>query len=318
MTAFFIFTGALNVFAVDSVSAADRLELRQRLDSLEVEKQTLKRMGKPLSELESAASQLRDTLKALRGHTAPSSAASSDKSFSLPFALPFSLPSWVSQISSFTPRNAFDWFIVAVGVVALLSGFLLVIGIIYTARAKKRRARAAAPKAKSKDKPKEKPVSKRINLAPQENYPAALAPEIPKITPMPAPAPTSAAAPQTPPPAFGGYDFSGRLNGQLKTEARDKKEISNDDKVLALLRDRILAAPDPQKETAATPLFVTADQPPPPPPKMAPASIAPPAGASAQELIMAASQEGLNAQEISKRHQISIDQVNLILRMAKK
>jgi len=301
-----------NVYAADTVSAAGRVELLLRLDSIEVEKQTLKRQGKPLRELETAASQIRDSLAAMRAHIAPSEQQrSSEKNFSLPFSLPFSsaVSNSFSKIA-FSPRNFFDWFIIVVGIVAVLSVFLLVIGVLHTARAKKRRAGAAAPKAKSKDKSKEKAVSKRMNLAPQENHTAAQLPEIPKMAPMP--------QPQTPPPSFGGYDFAGRvnLNGQ-SAEAQNKKEVSNsDDKVLALLKERILSASAPEQQTAAAPLFVTGEQA--PPPKISPAFSAPPVGASAQELVMSASQEGLSAQEISKRHQISIDQVNLILRMAKK
>jgi len=306
---FLLLLFAFNVYASDSISSAERLELRQRLDSLEVEKQTLKRLGKPLSELETAAAQLRDTLSTMRVHTVSLEQHSSDKSFSLPFSLPASL----SGIS-FAPRNLFDWFIIAVGVVALLSGFLLVIGIIHAARAKKRRT--AVPKAKAvKTKDTKDKTVKRMNLAPQENY-TVQAPEIPKIAPTPMPAHTPEPAPQMPPPSFGGYDFAGRRPSLPNTETQNKKETMGDTKTIALLRERIMSAPAPEQQTAAVPLFVNDDQP--PPPKTAPVSAAPPAAANAQELVMAASKEGLNAQEISKRHQISIDQVNLILRMAKK
>ncbi|MDR2728324.1 MAG: hypothetical protein LBB56_04270 [Chitinispirillales bacterium] len=292
LMAFLLLLRAFDVFAVDSSAAAERLELRQRLDSLEVEKQTLKRLGKPLFELETAASRLRDTLSAMRVQTTPSEQqSSSGKSFSLPFSLPSSL----SGIS-FAPRNFFDWFIIATGVVALISGFLLVIGILHTARVKKRRA--AAPKTKGAKNNATNNVSKRMNLAHQENHGAVPAPEIPKITPMPAQ--TSA--------AFGGYDFSAKRPGQLKTETQNKNEARGDEKTIALLRERILNAPAPEQQTASAPLFVSSDQLPQPSN----------AAVSSHELVIAASKEGLNAQEISKRHQISVDQVNLILRMANK
>ena len=313
----FAFRG-LDVCAADSVGAAGRLELRQRLDSLEVEKQTLKRLGKPLFELEAAASRLRDTLLAMRPNTTlpEQPQSSSGKSFSLPFSL-------LTSISGipFAPRNFFDWFIIATGVVALVSGFLLVIGILHTARAKKRRA--APPKAKSaakttKTKNVKNNISKRMNLAPAENSGAAPAPEIPKIAPLPAQ--PSAALPQTPSNAFGGYDFSAKRSGPLRAETQNKKDLPNvnnnvnDEKTIALLRERVLSAPAPERQTAAAPLFVNSDQLP-PPKTSAPA---PRPAADSRHLVMAASKEGLSAQEISKRHQISIDQVNLILRMAKK
>ena len=301
-------TGAADISAADSTGASERLELLLRLDSLEVEKQTLKRQGRPLRELETAAAQLRDSLSAMRGHIAPSAhrESASGKSFSLPFSLPASLAG-----IPLAPRNLLDWVIVGVGAVALLSGLLLIIGILSAARAKKRRAASPNAKAVKKDKAQ----SKRMNLAPPENYTAAQPPEIPKIAPMPA-------APQTP-PAFGGYDFAGRGGAQFSAETQNKRETlspaPDDEKTIALLRERILSASAPQtQQTASAPLFVTADQPP-APSKPAPFS-APFAAANAtpQELVLSASQEGLSAQEISKRHQISIDQVNLILRMAKK
>jgi hypothetical protein len=47
---------------------ADRgLELRQRLDSIEVETQVRKRQGKSIEDLEAASADLRDTLVGLRG-----------------------------------------------------------------------------------------------------------------------------------------------------------------------------------------------------------------------------------------------------------
>ncbi|MDR0306184.1 MAG: hypothetical protein LBI42_05010 [Chitinispirillales bacterium] len=287
----------LNAFEVCASVESDteqRLELRHRLDSLEVEKQTLKRQGKPLSELETMAAQLRDTLSTLRA--IPESVhqeAQASKSFPFFSSLPFSFPQWVL---SFHPRSFFDWIIVATGLVALLSGFLLIIGIIHTLRAKKRNA-------------KPKMVGRRINLAASSDRESAItAPEIPKIDPN-----------VQPPSGFSGYDFAGRRPDQVKSRVQNKTPLA-DDNPIDRLRERIRNAEPSEQQTAAAPLFASAPPESPQLPKL-PHQLKQQysaSGLSTQELVMAASQEGLNAQEISRRCQISIDQVNLILRMAKK
>jgi hypothetical protein len=108
-----------------------RRRLMQRIDSIEVEKQIRKRNGTNFSELEELTTQLRDSLSALKNllitGTQPPTKANSSA---------FHKKSGVI----FKPRGLFDWVIVFVGSIAVVSGCILILGIITSSSRKQRRS----------------------------------------------------------------------------------------------------------------------------------------------------------------------------------
>ena len=305
-------------------AAADYgLEMRQRLDSLEVETQVRKRQGKPIEDLEAASAELRDSLTGLR--TAPARPAAAreerDEGGLPPYLekIPF-----IEDILAFRPSGAFDWVIVGTGAVALLSGLMLFIGL-FAGRKKKR----AAP-------PKKQQASRKINLAPTSTQRAvpeannnnseppprdsvaefqALVENLRKVAPTPppkAPPPFAAAEPELPP---------------RRTTPPPPKEP-----------EPRRAPPPPEEPPAPLPLIVNAPDTPqqpmppqPPPPPLSgkplasevlsarkPPPMPPPAGTgfpAFSTLVIAAAKDGIDDIEISRRYQLSVDQVRLILRM---
>jgi hypothetical protein len=336
---------------VASQSADRSLELRQRLDSLEVEKQMRKRQGKPIDDLEAATVGMRDSLLDLRlADTAPAQGQAREKGggFSLP-EIPF-----LSDALAFRPAGIFDWIIVGTGFVALLSGLMLVVGIVAG-----RKKKVAAPKKKV--------VSRKINLAPTGPQAAV----------------GNGGGPQQKYGQFndGGakpfgagatYGYNGRMaDGGAGAARRDDGIPDN----LQTLVEHLRKVAPPAQQPAAPPPPPPAPPPPPPPPSPPPPLIvnapdeppppvkrhappakqrgapvnsalpglaspepdisgqelseiglsgpgfpgAPPAaGAGTQafnDVVVAASNSGLSDTDISKRYQISVDQVRLILRM---
>lgn len=102
--------------------------LSARLDSIEMEKQTRKRKGEPLGDLEEECGRIHDSIAALRVEILETDEsilqrrkAAGKESFIAPFLKPF-----------FKPAHVFDWIIIVVGFIALLSGIVLIIGLITT------------------------------------------------------------------------------------------------------------------------------------------------------------------------------------------
>jgi hypothetical protein len=140
-----IVLAALAVILIAGPVLADSREaLRQRLDSINVEVQVRKRMGKPIDDLETAAAVLRDSIVGMRSaspYAADEPSGASDSSFLS--SIGSMLSSLAGSAVSFRPTGLFDWIIVSTGVVAVLSGLLLFIGIVAGRRKGKKKTAAA-------------------------------------------------------------------------------------------------------------------------------------------------------------------------------
>ncbi|NLG16910.1 MAG: hypothetical protein GX556_06205 [Fibrobacter sp.] len=100
-------------------------EISQLLDSLDLEKQARKRAGNPITEIETRQSQLIDSLHTIR------------KAIQSQTLIPEPLPHKPSNLP-FPPRNIFDWIIIFVGVAAIISGLMLITGILRNFKRKQR------------------------------------------------------------------------------------------------------------------------------------------------------------------------------------
>jgi hypothetical protein len=131
----FLPVALLVVLTAPSVAADSRETLRTRLDSLSVEIQVRKRMGKPIDDLEASIATLRDSIVWMRS-ASPSAGlepvAGEESAFGGKFlsSVGAAVSSFLESTVSFKPNGLFDWIIVGTGVVAVLSGFLLFIGIL--------------------------------------------------------------------------------------------------------------------------------------------------------------------------------------------
>ena len=123
------FIGILDSIAGQDDNAISRKEiLSARLDSLELEKQMRKRKGDPLGDLEDECRRVHDSIAALRvaivgtDESIPRREKAAGKgSFIVSFLRSF-----------FKPTHIFDWIIIVVGFIALLSGVVLIIGLIHS------------------------------------------------------------------------------------------------------------------------------------------------------------------------------------------
>ena len=111
--------------------------LTRKLDSLDLEKQVLKRSGQSISDIELQQTELLDSLKLIREKI-----QSSYLSQSRPYKA-------TSKVSIPRPQSLFDWIIVAVGATAVLSGLILIIGLLKTFSSKPRRRRTNSLKKKA-------------------------------------------------------------------------------------------------------------------------------------------------------------------------
>jgi hypothetical protein len=103
--------------------------LTEQLDSLDLEKQLRKRKGLSLDELEKAAEQIKDSIALLRKQLASGDEGdveAADRSEN-----PGEVPQtgFLKDFQRFLPKNVFDWVIVAVGGVAIISGIVLIFGL---------------------------------------------------------------------------------------------------------------------------------------------------------------------------------------------
>ncbi|MCL2218762.1 MAG: hypothetical protein FWC23_02465 [Chitinispirillia bacterium] len=291
------------LLAADLSAEADRrLELREQLDSLGMLIQERKRQGKPIEDLEAASSALRDTIAELRA-SAPPLPPSDLRPDS---AAGFSFQAFFEDILSFRPQGTFDWVIVGTGLVAVLSAFMLFIGLI-------------AGRNKRPAKPKKKVIS-RMNLAPTGRHISVTDADDAGVLPNSGPAGT---------PVYGR---TGRINAAganvLPTLPPPPEPMANLQSLVEKLREAVPPSPPPPP----APRPVPAPPPPPPPqPLIIDAPDGPPQTQSARaletetlgstnvnDLIAAASENGLSVQEISRQYQVSVDQVRLILKMMNK
>jgi len=319
LQAVFLTGFAACVFAAPAVTDPG-LALRHRLDSLEVEKQVRKRQGKPIEDLEAVSAELRDSLVGLRA-SVPQAAPPKEAEQGLSS---FGKIPYIEEILSFRPTGAFDWVIVGTGAVALLSGLVLVIGL-FAGRKKKR---AAVPKKQQ--------VSRKINLAPtatQRAVPEASGSEPPpprdsvaefqslvenlrKVAPA---SPQAAGAPPFPlrEPEPRGYAPLPKVPSPLVTNELEPRKAAP-------------TPPPPPPPAPPPPLIVNAPETPPSPISeglsgkplasevlsvRTPTTPPGPAVGAFSDLVIVAAKDGLGELEISRRYQLSVDQVRLILRM---
>jgi hypothetical protein len=118
-----------NIFAEQRKNASHAKKmLSARLDSIEMEKQIRKRKGESLEDLEIESKKIHDSIVVLRTelsrYTDPVSLSEKDSDTKL-FSS-FSLKPLINPVS------LFDWIIIIVGIIALLSGIILAIGLVHT------------------------------------------------------------------------------------------------------------------------------------------------------------------------------------------
>lgn len=108
--------------------------LSARLDSIEMEKQDRKRQGKPLDDLETESKRIHDSIVLLRTElsSVAEPVAGDDEETG-------ERSSFLTTLKSFfNPGSIFDWILIIVGIVALLSGIVLVAGLAHTLSLKKK------------------------------------------------------------------------------------------------------------------------------------------------------------------------------------
>ncbi|MFP4680584.1 MAG: hypothetical protein ACLFQB_08925 [Chitinispirillaceae bacterium] len=254
--AVFLHGGAISLFGQSGSLYEKRLELGQKLDSLEVEKQELKRQGRAIATLERATDSLRDSLSALRRVPASETKTASKSS-------PLSL----------RPRNTFDRIIIGIGLIAALSGIILIIGILRNRREKRKRMTYTySRKLETVNKP-----SAKASSSPTEDE--AQKPIMPpsNLHQSPEPSPTARKA--------------------------DSEVQHSEEDLISTLRDRLSQEESKEKTGSEPPVVAHTPQ---------------ESSMSFNDLVVKSAQEGLSVQDISRRYQLSIDQVTLILKMAKK
>lgn len=135
--------------------------LDERLDSLEMVKQTRKRRGEDLAGIEQSVASVKDSIAALRAEIA---ALTPENQVAPP--LDTGSAGLLSTLGLPKPQGLFDWIIMAVGAIALVSGLVLVIGLFHSLLTRSRRR----PKA----------------VRPQRAAPPPSPPPAPRSTPPPA------------------------------------------------------------------------------------------------------------------------------------
>jgi hypothetical protein len=116
--------------------------LTEKLDSIDLEKQLRKRKGQSLEELERAAELLKDSIAAIKKQI-----VSGEENLGAPAGGREAAGAANGQASQaavdfkrFLPKNVFDWIVVIVGGVAIISGFVLVAGLFGLLFRKKKKA----------------------------------------------------------------------------------------------------------------------------------------------------------------------------------
>jgi predicted DNA binding CopG/RHH family protein len=101
--------------------------LLQKLDSLDMEKQSRKRLGQSIEDLEKVSTAIKDSISGLKkqiGTISPQTQPSPPKN------TPETKLSFLKDYAQYIPRNTFDWIVVAVGFTAIIAGMILCIGLI--------------------------------------------------------------------------------------------------------------------------------------------------------------------------------------------
>lgn len=118
----------------DSLIIKKRMDLITQSDSIDLLKQSFKRKGIALTELEEKQKAIHDTLKYLNNQI-------QNFKFS---PTRTSIPDLIRSIS-LKPDTIFDWIIIVVGIIAVISGVFLVFGVISITISKKKHSRKKKP-----------------------------------------------------------------------------------------------------------------------------------------------------------------------------
>lgn len=129
---FVIIVGGITVLrsqpGVSSIDfTAQKNILLQKLDSLDMEKQSRKRLGQPMEDLEKVSAALKDSISGLKKQIGTISPQTQSP---LPKNTPEIKLSFLKDYVQYIPRNTFDWIVVAVGFTAIIAGMILCIGLI--------------------------------------------------------------------------------------------------------------------------------------------------------------------------------------------
>jgi Mor family transcriptional regulator len=130
-----LFAGCAGLFGAEASAQQGVLLQKQvfteKLDSLDLEKQLRKRKGLSIEELEKAADLVKDSIAEIKKQIVAGEGESLAEAKGAEFhntqvsrAQPASL-----DFRRFLPKNVFDWIVVAVGGVAIISGIVLVAGL---------------------------------------------------------------------------------------------------------------------------------------------------------------------------------------------
>lgn len=151
--------------------------LNEKIDSLNLEKQIFKRNGKSISEHESAIARLRDSLHQIQNQIqkAVIKAPVTNKKPKMP---------------SLLPQNYFDWIIVITGIMAIISGFVLILGIIKNIQNKPSRNYSKKPQPvilpkvpySNRETPTQQPLPPETPLSQEKAFPFNKPPELKKTT----------------------------------------------------------------------------------------------------------------------------------------
>ncbi len=133
---FFSVASSLNATTVsrDSLIIKKRMVLITQNDSIVLLKQSYKRKGIALTELEEKQMAIHDTLRYLNNQI-QNFRYSPERT---------SIPDLLRSIS-LKPDTIFDWIIIIVGIIAVISGVFLVFGVISIVTSKKRRSKKKKP-----------------------------------------------------------------------------------------------------------------------------------------------------------------------------
>jgi len=123
----FSFTVVLHSQPVSTINETRRI-LIQRIDSLDLEKQVLKRQGQPVAEIENTQKEIIDSLNSIRKIIQTTNAER---------LTVINKSSPENKFLFFKPQGYFDWLILIIASIAGISGLILLVGIIKTLSIKK-------------------------------------------------------------------------------------------------------------------------------------------------------------------------------------
>ncbi len=130
----------------DNSLAARKSALIQRLDSIDLEKQLRKRKGEAMTDLEKVAETIKDSVAVLKKQMPKSNAvAGINPQMHASERQPFDVQAFLQKIR---PKSMFDWMVIVIGFIAVVSGMVLLVGIfgLLTKGLRKKKKPALPPK----------------------------------------------------------------------------------------------------------------------------------------------------------------------------